>query len=358
MKDDPKGAAANAAPSGSVKRQVEHPRDAAISLRIGSEGDLGTSSSEFIKLGDRLATVFGKGIFEVILPDDVDPARTNLAIRPANQRLLAYGSDDELVSRILLTAKSLFYGRHLVGIDDGAMLLLAFQCLQDLVAARETLGRLTKDEGDAEAAFRSRKQARESSELPSISDIKTRCESFVSRLRHALGCLNEMVVALAGEGVKKRNWMEAVVAMLKAAGGAATESVEHWNTVINFVSLIAELRNVVEHPKEGYQLRCLDYRLGVDNKIAPPTIELVHPKHAFGPAAAVQAMAELLNSFVVAYEDTLAGLCALKVNAEAGKGLRLFVLELTDKDRRNKFVRYGYGVRFPDGRMGVLSSPG
>lgn len=355
MDDDPKRAATNTAPSGSVRRRAESPRDAPISLRVGSEDDLGTSPLEFIKLGDELAAVLGKGIFEVILPDDVDPKRTNLAIQPANQRLLAYGSDDEFVSRILLTVKSLIHEQHLACVDDGAMMLLAFQCLQDLVSARETLDRLIKDQSAAEAVFQTRNQG---SELPSIPDIKTRCEGFVSGLRHALGHLNEMVIMLAGEGVKKRNWMETVVAMLKAGNVIAPASALHWDAVTKFVNSVSELRNVVEHPKDDYQLKCLDYRLGMDNKITPPTIELVHAQHAFGPAAADQAMNELLNSFVIVCEDTIAGLCALKVNSEESKGLRRFVLPLPDKDRRNKFVRYGYGVVFPDGRTGVLSSPG
>ena len=101
MDDGKKGGPSNTAPRAFVRRYAGHPRDAPISLQIGTAEDIGASPSEFLKLGEgRLAVIVGKAIFEVILPDDVDPARKNPAIRAVNQRLLAYGSDDELVSRI------------------------------------------------------------------------------------------------------------------------------------------------------------------------------------------------------------------------------------------------------------------
>jgi hypothetical protein len=167
-----------------------------------------------------------------------------------------------------------------------------------------------------------------------------------------------MVIDLAGNAVKKRNWMEAVVSMLEAAKLVPPGEAEYWSRVVGFVSLIAEARNAVEHPKENYRLICLDYRLGVDNQISQPTIELVHPEYKFGPVSATHAMSVLLGSFVVAFEDTLAALCALKVNAEDKKGPKRFVEELPEEGRRNKFVRYGYGVLFPDGRTGRLIASG
>jgi hypothetical protein len=114
----------------------------------------------------------------------------------------------------------------------------------------------------------------------------------------------------------------------------------------------------VEHPTDDYQLKCLDYRLGADNVISQPMVELVHAQHGFGPAPVVQVMDALLNSFTVAYEDTLVALCMWKLAAEDQKAFARSVIELPEANRRNRFVRFGIGIQMPDGGMAISLAPG
>ena len=59
---------------------------------------------------------------------------------------------------------------------------------------------------------------------------------------------------------------------------------------------------LMTNSSHAYRLKCLDYRLDLDSKVSPPTIELVHPQYALGPISAFLAMSELLGSFIITYE--------------------------------------------------------
>src|SRR5690349_18669276 len=89
------------------KGPIDELRDAAFSLRVGFDED--GRFVDFYKIGDeRMLWVKSNAIYEIMLADQIDPGRTNPSIPHAQQRLLDVGAEDEMVQRILLTAKVLF----------------------------------------------------------------------------------------------------------------------------------------------------------------------------------------------------------------------------------------------------------
>ncbi len=324
------------------KRKIDDARDAAISLRVGTEQD-GVSVSEFYKLGpDRLFTIYGKAIYEVIFPDDVDPKRTNPNIRPVHQQILPYGLDDEFVSRILMTDKTLVGERKLPGFPEHRISLLAFECLKDLIAMREMRDDLAKVQQAVEKKFESETQTRESTRLPSIPDIEVRCEGITQRARHAVACINDIAVAFFGDELKKKSWLEVLIDLIVADQVVDEERANHWEKIRSFITFVVETRNAVEHRKDGYRFKICDYRLGVDNLISQPTVELVHPKLPLGPSPALAFVNSIIEGLLVVYEDVVAALCDLKLRHQ--KGAPMYVVEVPLDQRRYKFVRFGYAI--------------
>src|SRR5712692_9042279 len=120
------------------KRPIDRQRESALSLEIGTE-DENSGISDFYKIGERrLLIVKAKSIYEVTLPDQIDPKRTNPNLKPLQQRVLDYGSEDDFVCRVLLTAKALFR-EHLFRpqVNQVQALALAFDGLKDVIAMHQ-----------------------------------------------------------------------------------------------------------------------------------------------------------------------------------------------------------------------------
>jgi hypothetical protein len=62
---------------------------------------------EFLSTGNSLYVIKEAGVYRIQLADDIDPARANPNIPNLNQQVLAAGHNNEIVARILLTAKYL-----------------------------------------------------------------------------------------------------------------------------------------------------------------------------------------------------------------------------------------------------------
>ena len=60
-----------------------------------------------------LYVITGKAIYLVKLADDIDPARTNPNLPNLQKKVLNHGSENEIIGRVLLTAKMLLDKNHL-----------------------------------------------------------------------------------------------------------------------------------------------------------------------------------------------------------------------------------------------------
>ena len=333
------------------KPTIDEQRDAAINLEVGSQED-GASGGEFFKVGKgRLLLIYGNASYEMILPDDVDPTRSNPNIRPVHQKVLQYGFEDEYVSRILLTEKALISEQKLLGIDEERISILAFKCLQDVLSIRQMSCELQKLQEAAEGEFKSRQQTKSSTRLPSVPDIQARCEGFVQRARHVVGCINDIAVVFCGDDLRRKNWLQRLGELLAADVVDADAHKKHWQMLEAFIVSITETRNAIEHPKDGYRLNVADYSLGGDNVIAPPRLWLTHPVLKVGPFSVLDFMTSVMKSLVVAYEDILAALCDRKLRHQ--QGIPMYVTEVPFERRRNKYVRYGIAIEL-GGKTGLL----
>ncbi|MGQ0584909.1 MAG: hypothetical protein ACT4O6_23475 [Reyranella sp.] len=325
------------------KRPIDRLRDSAHSIEIGAE-DAAGNISEFYTIGDeRLFSVHARAIYELILPDQTDPKRTNPSIPPVQRRVLAYGLDDEYVSRILFTAKTLFRKDVLPAFDDVRAASLSFEFLKEVIAMREAHDALQELEVQADARIKAGARRKDSLSLPSVPDIEARCKAFTQRAKDAFTQLNELAKVFHGDTVARKTWPEVLVALLASSEASQDAKVqEHLKQIGRFLEQVAEIRNAVVHPKPDYRFNVTDYRLGEDGLISPPAVELIHSKFPIGPQRASSFMAGVAEGMAVTFEDLAASMCSAKL--EGAPGIPTLVVTLPEDRRRNRFVRYSYAA--------------
>lgn len=90
----------------SRKRAIDVQRDAAFSMRVG--GDDHSGIMHHLSTGNALYIIKEEGVYQLKTADDIDPERLNPHIPHQNQQILPAGYNNEIVGKILLTAKTLF----------------------------------------------------------------------------------------------------------------------------------------------------------------------------------------------------------------------------------------------------------
>jgi hypothetical protein len=161
---------------------IDKLRNAARMGRIGTSGDE-SAIREMIPIDEVMYFVKESGIYTMQLADQIDPNRTKAAVPNTQQRVLGIGSDDPLVARTLLTAKTLINPSYLgtaFPYQNGLQLILAI--LKDLVALTEMRDQLGATEAEARRNFGSaERKAPSTFALPEISNLKARCDAFAQK---------------------------------------------------------------------------------------------------------------------------------------------------------------------------------
>jgi hypothetical protein len=85
------------------KRPIDRMRESGGSMEIGTPDDRSPVSLA-VEVDEKLYVVKAKGIYEIKLADQIDPQRTNPNVPNTQQKIHPYGSENEIVSRTLLTA--------------------------------------------------------------------------------------------------------------------------------------------------------------------------------------------------------------------------------------------------------------
>ncbi|WP_439406395.1 hypothetical protein ACNJX9_33985 [Bradyrhizobium sp. DASA03076] len=132
-----------------MKRPIDHLRDSAMSMEVGSSGSRITG---MIKIGDRLHSVKTDSIYRVMLADEIDPGRTNINVPNSQQKVLDYSSDSPLVAKTLLTAKQLFEKGFLgPDFESAKAIELSFECLKNLAAMSDLATEFRRQDDDVES---------------------------------------------------------------------------------------------------------------------------------------------------------------------------------------------------------------
>src|SRR5882724_4111960 len=112
-------------------------RDSAAQMEVGSDDDSSPIHAMF-PIAGAMHIIKANGIYRIQLADEIDPQRTNPSILNTQQRVLAFGSDCDLVRQTLLTSKRLFDSKLLgPSFSYDRAIELTFEALKDIIAMHE-----------------------------------------------------------------------------------------------------------------------------------------------------------------------------------------------------------------------------
>jgi hypothetical protein len=324
----------------SEKRPIDRQRDSGLSLQIGAEDET-SAISDFYKIGEkRLLIVKAKGIYEVILPDQIDPKRTNPRLTPLQQRVLDYGSDDDFVCRILLTAKALFRENFFEPqFDYVEAFALAFDGLKDIIAMHQLRLDLEKAQDEAWERFQHQQRPDGSIRMPSIPDMEARCEMYMQKANHVVICLEEIAKLFYRDQLRSK-WITALTRLVSERYGSQNPFVDFMERASRFLLFINNTRNSVEHPRPDSRMKVTDYSMNEDGAIVVPTVEVLHPEMPLPLNAVTLFMIHITEGLVTTFEEMMAHLSANNVRQFSGMSVGLE--EVPMERRANKKVRFGY----------------
>jgi hypothetical protein len=322
------------------KRPIDLLRDSAISMEIAGDGD-DSAVSEMISLGDTLYIVKGHSIHAVQLADQIDPDRTNIATPNTHQCVLTVGGADPIVARTLLTAHSLFKKAFLGdSFDEEKGLKLVLELLRSIVTMGDTLAALETAEAQARASFETRQRQRNGLRLPTIINIKARCEAFAQKAGHVINTLEEIAKLFYAEELA-RKWIDSLAALTKKHYGKDSPFAEYMEGARPFLLFVLGMRNMIEHPAPERQIRVNDFRLLASGQIAPPAVEILQPGEEATTVTITLLMKQVIDNIVSVSELLMAHLCGAR--AESFAGIPVQVVELPVEQRSNKNQRIYYG---------------
>lgn len=321
----------------SEKRPIDRQRDAAITLQIG--GDDKSEIKDFLSTTKGLYVIKEIGVFKIQLADDIDPGRTNPNIPNLSQQVLPAGHNDEIVARILLTAKYLFdehnaMVRPFVGELFERCIVLTRQLLELDAIARELADEIQRKI----AAFAEKPATRNAFSLPSVPGIDTKLHNILSKADKAKDTILAMCrLQFLPEAVGKVK-LEDLAKAVEASMQAEPEIFSVWNEMATYFSLIRNMRNVSEHPKENHQVVLSDFAMQPDGQINPPLVEIQHPGTPIGTLPVIEFL-EFVRSTMLSHAEIILTFIRFSVLLKHNP-FREGVAEFPEAERRHKFVRY------------------
>lgn len=321
------------------KRPIDRLRDSAVSMTINSTDDQSEVLATF-EIDSRLCLVTGRGVYAVQLADQTDPKRTNPAIRNSLQRLLALGADDEIVSRILLTAESLCKAACLGHtFPEKRAITLAWQQTKTVAAMAKMVTEFEDDQQRIMAAFDATRITATQITLPTMDDAEHRFHAFAQKLGHAVNTLQELARLFYPELTSK--WIDALTRLTLDRYGADAAFTKYIGEVGKTLLFMRDLRNMVEHPKPGLCAKVFDFRQIPSGEILVPSVEFEGSPYGTLPNALHSMMALLREGIVLMTEQLIGHLCNANLKPLAGFEIR--VVTLPPEECGKSKVRLVYG---------------
>lgn len=324
------------------KRPIDALRDSGGVMNIGGADD-SSAVTDLIPIGDHLYIVKANGIYEVQLADQIDPQRTKIEIPNTEQRVLAYGSDNEIVARTLLTAQTLFRTTFLgSAFDRDRGMTLVLDVLKDLIAMSEMRTSLEAAQAQAVETRASEKIEGRLLRLPAVGNVEDRCDAFGQKAGHIVSALGQIARLFYGHELSSK-WIDSLTALTRERYGEEDAFVQFMGSVRPFLLFVLDMRNMIEHPHPDKHIKSQDFSLHSSGLLVPPSVTIMRPECEPAQVTIVALMTGTTAELVTACELLFAYLSS--VHAHPPMGLPIQVLELPLEQRRNKHLRFCYGTR-------------
>ena len=296
-----------------------------------------------MEINGQLFCITEKSIHSIMLADTIDPKRTNPTIPNSQQKVFPYGTNDPFVGRTLLQAKELFVDFALPAtINTTKAVSIAFSFLKEVASVRETVNKYMAEEQAKDAAFKGEIGEEDSLQIPSIDNLDQQVKQIVNSIDHAI-LLIINTLQLFYPDIKISKLVDKLIEELEKQKDT-TDDVKFIREINDWLRLVRNLRNSIEHPKENNRMDIKNYRLEETGSIQRPTIAFINNETPF-PEIAVRAFAtSILDNLISCYEILIVYLCSIHAQPFAGDTRSVIEIPEDKRSDGEKNIRFGYHI--------------
>jgi len=310
----------------------------------GGMADIGTAEDgaivQMIKIGERLIILKERSIYEIMTADEIDPERTNISIpNEIQKKIIDKGSESEMVSRVFLTANTLLNkGEFEDGIDFAKALALSLDLIQELAVLEDEIENYLTKEKEVSDEYESQRNRTNSYSIPTIGNAKNRCTTIFQKSDHIEQTLMKIItIFYQNEGLTQQSHFPKFYEVIKLKYGEKNGFVEFLNSTLEFMKLIRNLRNALDHQLSAVQIH--DFELTSNSNVLAPSIEIDFK----GSKLERQSLSDFLNTLI----PNLITICELTMVYLVGHNFKSSpvlqdIKEIPKDKRKNKFVRFSF----------------
>lgn len=314
------------------RRRIDEIRDSGGSMQIGTpeEGDI----KAMVSMKDALILIKERATYSLVMADQIDPGRTNPAIRDAQQLVATIGTDDPIIGKTILTADELMKPSQMrAPIDREMGLRLSLDLLRDLAA----LGAYTRDFARAKAAAMASPRIG-SDTLPSIHDVKQRMDAFAQKAGHVVKAMRSLCDVLFPVRLKKK-WVDSLMHEV-TRDTPENPFARFLNTAGPVLLFVIDMRNMIEHPQPDARIEVRDFKMEPSGSIKPP-VAAITMAGSSEEIAVSDLMDRVARDLADIAEAMIVNLCAWNLKEGTGP-FPSWIAEVPPQLRRNPHQRFGF----------------
>ncbi len=318
------------------KRAIDKIRDSGGGAEIGTIED--GAIIELFEINGRLIVIKERSIYEMINADDVDPERTNINLPNNIHRLIIKkGTESEVVSRTLLTAKTILKSEYIKeNINCEVVLSLIIDILSEISILETDIDNLQIEEKNSSLEYEKRIAERKSFQLPTIVNLESRCKTIFQKTDHIEQILMEIITNFySDQGLTKQSHFPRFHEVIKSKYGEKDRFTDFIGNTVYFMRIIRELRNGLDHRLATTKVA--DFELQKNGDIHTPTIEMTFKDVKLNKMSLNEFLAMTLSNLILITEMTLVFLAEKNVKTT---GMPYQIREIPEEKRKNKFVRF------------------
>jgi hypothetical protein len=252
---------------------------------------------------------------------------------------LPAGYENEIVARVLLTAKYLF-DEHNANVKPfvsnllEACIVLTKQLLELDAMSRQFGGEIR----EKAAAFEATRVDPNAFSLPSVPGLEIKLHGILSAADKAKDSILLLCRLQFLPDASEKPSLRALTSAIEDFMPDEFERIAAWGEMTRYFALIRNLRNASEHPREGQGVVLSDFRMWPDGQVYPPLVEVHHVETPIGMLPVVEFVEFVRNTMIAHAEVVLTFIKSAALLRD--NPFKESVAEFSEPLRYHKLVRF------------------
>lgn len=295
---------------------------------------------DMIEIDGQLFCIKKKSIHSISLADSIDPKRTNPQMLNSQQKVFVYGADEAFVGRTILQANKLFEKHSLpISIDCSKGVSIAFSFLKEVAPLHEALDKYVAEEKEKDSQ-KDDLSSDTTLKIPSIDGLDQQIKQQINGIDHAVALIIKMV-QLFYPSIKNANWSGQVIEELKKKLGTE-ESVQAFQKIRQWSSMLRNMRNAIEHPKTESRIVLNNYVLKESGLVRSPTIAFINNDTPLPEIPVLKFMEVSYENLLSSFELAMAILCDIHALPFAGTPRSVMEIPVPERPANEAHINFGY----------------